>query len=360
MVHSPFCIYGAGIVATSIYTALKMHYMRIPECFLVSSPEGNPSEIDGLLVKTIDEYSVKDAEMRYLIAVPEVHHPSVEDALLQRGVSQEQIIFVGNRLENQLLENYYRDLPDFETADQLLRRIEEGNESADTEIKVFQAKCHVDRTLQYEESIPDYVCPIQVGASLTDQKIEPLRDDHGPNISDKNRNYSELTAMYYAWKNCQAAYKGLCHYRRIFELSDIELHKLINQGHADVILPYPSVYYPNIDCEHSRYVSEDDWEAMLQALKETAPEYYEAYLSSLSKELYFYNFNMLIAKRAVFDDYCEFMFSVLERTEELTSPKGRERADRFAGYLGENLTTIYFRKNRENLNLVHTGKVWLI
>ena len=65
MVHSPFCIYGAGIVATSIYTALKMHYMRIPECFLVSSREGNPSEIDGLLVKTIDEYSVKAATGRF-------------------------------------------------------------------------------------------------------------------------------------------------------------------------------------------------------------------------------------------------------------------------------------------------------
>ena len=61
---------------------------------------------------------------------------------------------------------------------------------------------------------------------------------------------------------------------------------------------------------------------------------------------------MLIAKREVFDDYCDFLFSVLERTEELALPKGAERADRFAGYLGENLTTIYFRKNKDKFEAV--------
>ena len=76
-------------------------------------------------------------------------------------------------------------------------------------------------------------------------------------------------------------------------------------------------------------------------------------------EQFFNNFNMLIAKSAVFDDYCSFLFKVLERTEELTTPKGWERADRFAGYLGENLTTIYFLKNREKLKIAYAGKIWL-
>ncbi len=99
---------------------------------------------------------------------------------------------------------------------------------------------------------------------------------------------------------------------------------------------------------------------MLQALRETAPAYLEAYEKGIADgEQYFHNFNMLIARAEVFDEYCDFLFKVLERTEELTTPKGAERADRFAGYLGENLTTLFFLKNRENLRIIYAGKLWL-
>ena len=129
---------------------------------------------------------------------------------------------------------------------------------------------------------------------------------------------------------------------------------------ADVILPYPSIYYPSVEAEHSRYVKDSDWQAMCRVLEMVAPEYYAYYKENFEKEQYFYNFNMLIAKKEVFDDYCNFLFSVLERTEQLTTPKGWERQDRFAGYLGENLTTIYFRKNGDKLKIAHTGKKWLV
>ena len=100
---------------------------------------------------------------------------------------------------------------------------------------------------------------------------------------------------------------------------------------------------------------------MLRALKETAPEYLEAYQKYIaSGGQLFFNFNMLIAKTKIFDDYCNFLFRVLERTEELTTPKGWERADRFAGYLGENLTTIYFIKHRDRLRIMYAGKLWLM
>ena len=99
---------------------------------------------------------------------------------------------------------------------------------------------------------------------------------------------------------------------------------------------------------------------MLQALGELEPAYLEAYEKNVTNdERYFFNFNMLIAKAEVFDEYCSFLFRVLERTEELVTPKGWERADRFAGYLGENLTTIYFLKNRERWKIAYAGKIWL-
>ena len=102
----------------------------------------------------------------------------------------------------------------------------------------------------------------------------------------------------------------------------------------DVILPYP-----NIGEHHKRYLRESDWDAMVQALKEVSPEYYERF-EEIFQEQYFYNYNMLIAKEQVFKDYCNWLFPILKRTEELSVPKGSERADRYIGYMGENLKKI--------------------
>lgn len=348
----PFCIYGAGIVAVSIYTALKTTYNCIPSAFLISERGANPLEIDGIPVKILTEWSTSNKEMMYLIAVPESHHAVIAGLLFEHKIDSEQIIFVGNKLENKIMGDFYSEMPLFMTVQQMLA-------IKKPVIEVFQAKSHVDHTLQNPINIPNYVCPIQVGAELTDQLILDRRDNEGDNISLKNKNYCELTATYYAWKHSSADYKGICHYRRIFDISDQQIQRLIEKKSKwDVVLPYPSIHYPNISGQHSRYINESDWEAMCCALKETAPAYYEKFREIFSGP-YFYNYNMLIARKEVYDDYCSFIFSVLERTEELTFPKGWERADRFAGYLGENLTTLYFMANRDKLKMVHAGKIWL-
>ncbi|MEM4181812.1 MAG: DUF4422 domain-containing protein [Candidatus Pacearchaeota archaeon] len=66
--------------------------------------------------------------------------------------------------------------------------------------------------------------PIQAGRSISKIKLPKpwIGDDTGENISQKNREYCELTAMYWAWKNYKKIgnpdYIGLCHYRRYFAL----------------------------------------------------------------------------------------------------------------------------------------------
>lgn len=350
-----FYIYGAGIVATGVYTAIKELHKLLPIAFLVSGRDGNPAQIDGISVKVLSEKGVAalDRSAVILVAAPEVHHQSIEESLLKYGIHKEQIILVDNQLENTIMEQYYRSLSEFETLGEIPEETGEQND-----IRVFQAKCHVDKPLKNSMETPSYVCPIQVGAALTDERITEVSDNIGENISGKNRNYCELTATYYAWKNDKSAYKGLCHYRRIFDIQEEKLQKIFScQKDIDVILPYPSIHYPDIRGQHNRYVNEQDWNAMLQAINEVAPEYITVF-DDIFSEQYFYNYNMLIAKREVFDDYCSFLFSVLERTEQLTCPKGNERADRFAGYLGENLTTLYFRANRDKLRIVHVGKIW--
>ena len=79
-------------------------------------------------------------------------------------------------------------------------------------IKVNILVCH------HKES--DYIkteclIPIQVGRAIAPYKLDYcIGDDTGDNISHKNKNWCELTAMYWQWKNVDADYYGLFHYRR--------------------------------------------------------------------------------------------------------------------------------------------------
>ena len=70
--------------------------------------------------------------------------------------------------------------------------------------------------------------PVQTGKSISDVSLNIQADNEingqpCDNISSKNEGYSELTAMYWAWKNLKKLYPdvkyvGLYHYRRFFAL----------------------------------------------------------------------------------------------------------------------------------------------
>ena len=81
------------------------------------------------------------------------------------------------------------------------------------DIRIFIA-CHKP-TYVPENSL---FYPVQVGAALTNKRFEHMayRDNEGEHISEKNPDYCELTAQYWAWKNMEADYYGFFHYRRYF------------------------------------------------------------------------------------------------------------------------------------------------
>lgn len=147
-------------------------------------------------------------------------------------------------------------------------------------------------------------------------------------------------------------YYGMCQYRRGFDFKEDDLLRLVDND-VDVVLPYPLPYEPNIHVHHERYIKETDWKAMLQALEELRPEYAEAFSEILGQQ-YLYNYNVILAKKCVLRDYCAWLFPVLMRVEELSVPKGSDRSDRYLGYMGETLETLYFMKNADRLNIVHT------
>ena len=70
---------------------------------------------------------------------------------------------------------------------------------------------------KYQMPDDEMYLPVQVGSELNDN-LGYQKDNDGENISKKNPYYCELTGLYWAWKNLDADYIGLCHYRRIFDV----------------------------------------------------------------------------------------------------------------------------------------------
>lgn len=160
------------------------------------------------------------------------------------------------------------------------------------------------------------------------------------------------------WSENEEAYFGLFHYRRMLELSEDDILRL-EDNDVDVVLPFPMPYEPNIEAHHKRYLKEDDWNALLRALQEIQPEYAGEFHKILGQQ-YLYHYNIMIAKKKELADYCKWLFPILECVEELSIPKGRERNDRYIGYMGETLATLYFMLNKKKLNIMHAGCRFLI
>ncbi|MBP5744203.1 MAG: DUF4422 domain-containing protein, partial [Oscillospiraceae bacterium] len=66
---------------------------------------------------------------------------------------------------------------------------------------------------EYPMPVDPLYLPVQAGRALH-APLAYTGDDTGENISGKNKNFCELTCLYWAWKNLDADAVGHCHYRR--------------------------------------------------------------------------------------------------------------------------------------------------
>ena len=359
-------IYGAQGYALGTYEAMKTLYpeREIP-FFMVSSLEGNPAVLAGIPVKEIAivaesiSYEAKK-EIEIIIATPKNVQQEIEETLERYGFSNHSRLT--SKRWGELMDAFHSKSGDFKP---LSTYPVEGTTSAG--LNIFFARSHKDKELKTKISRPGYMHAIQVGAANTHERIAGITDDTGENISAKNGNYCEITGLYWIWKNklCEvekssdaenqanvnAEYVGLAQYRRSFEFAEDDLRRLFCND-IDVVLPYPLMYEPDINKHHERYLKDADWTALLTALKEIHPEYADYFHKVLGQQ-YMYNYNVILAKGSVLKDYCEWLFPVLSRVEELSVPKGSERSDRYIGYMVETLETLYFMKNNDKLKIAH-------
>lgn len=189
----------------------------------------------------------------------------------------------------------------------------------------------------------DIYTPIHVGRSVSkfkDEMSDMLGDDTGDNISDKNPQYSELTAQYWAWKNLpDVEYIGFCHYRRYFNLQ-------ITQDNIDSLFRDTDVICTELIFKHMLFyeilqsVSIEDLTILIMVLKKKYPEYENVVIDYLCG-CTLYAKNMLICKKEVFDGYAEWLFDILFECEKYIKPSPYSRGKRSFAYFGEYLLPVY-------------------
>ncbi len=166
--------------------------------------------------------------------------------------------------------------------------------------------------------------PIQVGA-INKKELGYLKDSIGDNISYKNQNYCELTALYWIWKNSKADIVGLVHYRRYFfkKMYSKKIENVLKQNEVikyldknDIIIPKEDyIYKYDIERQYGARHNIKDYKKCREIIVKYTPEYKDAF-DIVSKRKYFYPYNMFIMKKKIYDEYAQWLFDILFKLEE--------------------------------------------
>lgn len=259
----------------------------------------------------------------------------------------------------------------------------------------LQVKIVVGYHKEYEKYLQNEVLlPLFMGRS---PEYGPMidSDNTGDNISDKNYLYCELTGTYWLWKNVQADVKGLFHYRRVLasetaafspwrmvlrynyyrikslftnkpfliqnkrRVQDVgaymeeamkfskRIPSLFNEQHVDIIVPTNMSSFLITNQLHFNEVLSNDFLSLItRKIEDVAPDYLNEFKETLAATTMTYA-NIIVARNAIFDEYCNYVFSVLFAVEKSIVDEGYWRdlheksLFRRFGYIGELLTSSF-------------------
>ena len=226
---------------------------------------------------------------------------------------------------------------------------------------------------KYEMPKEKMYIPVHVGADGKDD-LGYIKDNSGDNISKKNPFFCELTGLYWAWKNLNADYIGLAHYRRHFSikkksndkfenvLTEQQLQKILEK--TDVVLTKKRKYYiENLysHYKHTMYIEPLDETGKI--IEEIYPEY-SAYFNKLHKRTSAHMFNMFIMKKEILNEYCTWLFDILFELEKRTDASQYDSFHaRFYGRISELLLDVWINKNQikyEEIKVIDMQRVnWI-
>jgi hypothetical protein len=170
--------------------------------------------------------------------------------------------------------------------------------------------------------------------------------------------------MYWLWKNAPEKKDdiiGLVHYRRGFttrkqnltysfggrvpeNLSMDEIERLLSE--YQVIVPIPETGFKTSYQTYAKMHYQEDMDMVKESIGEICPEYIDAFNKAMNCH-YYYNGNMLIARKIIFDAYVSWLFSVFDRLEKKINIAKYEDAyqSRVYGFISERLLNVWLLHN---------------
>lgn len=226
---------------------------------------------------------------------------------------------------------------------------------------------------------PIYI-PVRCGAIFDERdNCQMLGDDTGDNISNRRKTFCELTVQYWAWKNVEADYYGLCHYRRFQSFSDetytenideynhiientfekdfVEKYGLTEENMRKKIVEHDIVSIIPLELDKLQgrkpvtvYESLESnpvvfpikaVDKFIEIFKKNYPNYIED-IDDYFNGYTWRAFNCFVLKKDLFFEYNNMLFNVLFELEDQINFKYYNQEQlRLPGYMGEAMFAIY-------------------
>lgn len=221
--------------------------------------------------------------------------------------------------------------------------------------------------------------PIQAGKANSDRDLGIQGDDEVngqpcDNISEKNPTYSELTGLYWTWKNLKKLYPdvkyvGWTHYRRFFAFNERkyfsgvietpaekignyrvnpeEIIKIIESG--KVIVSRKTTFEFPLYVQYSKEHSSIDLKTLEHVIEKKFPDYYNDFINFMEDNNKISLYCMFIMKYDDFCEYCSWLFSVLSEVEPLIPVQNYDAYQkRVFAFMAERLFNVYIRHKKMN------------
>lgn len=222
---------------------------------------------------------------------------------------------------------------------------------------------------EHVEKIPAGYRLIHAGRALSTELGYP-GDNTGDNISALNTYINENTAIYWMWKNTSHTVIGLAHYRRFFTLdgdANFAYDKILTQEAALRLL---ETYDIVVTVMYDKMTQAENFQAYCGAdiakfalavvrkkIAQIQPDYLDAF-DLVMNSATFYNCNMFVTRRYVFNAYCTWLFSFfLDATREVLAttplPVIQGYPKRLMGFFAERMLTVWLVKNRLRIKELH-------
>ncbi len=198
----------------------------------------------------------------------------------------------------------------------------------------------------------------------------PYSDKTGESISHLNPYFSELTALYWIWKNYKCPpdnFVGIMHYRRLLvdgwvsslnktPASIENINKILLQ--KDLIVPEKTHFSPNAYQNYSEEHDEADMRLSLSIAENKDGVKEGEYIDFLKSLRTAHICNMFACKKSIFDNYCSWLFPILFESLNQINFKDRDAYQkRVFGFLSERLFNVWLNDKNysiEQLRMIRT------